>query len=90
MATSVKLDDPMKLRVQSLAQRRQRSPHWVMREAMRQYVEREEARESFREEAMAAWAEYRQTGRHPTGAEVLAALETWGTDAEAALPECHD
>jgi predicted transcriptional regulator len=90
MSTSVKLDDALKRRVQTLAQRRQRSPHWVMREAIRQYVEREEAREGFREEAVAAWEEYQRTGRHLTGAEVHAALESWGTDAEAALPECHE
>jgi predicted transcriptional regulator len=46
MATSVKLDDDLKGRVQTLARTRQRSPHRVMREAIRQYVEREEARES--------------------------------------------
>ncbi|MDR3536867.1 MAG: CopG family ribbon-helix-helix protein [Acetobacteraceae bacterium] len=89
MATSIKLDDALKGRVQTLALLRQRSPHWVMREAIRQYVEREEARESFRQEALAAWTAYRETGRHLTGAEVRAWLDSWGSEAEASLPECH-
>ena len=60
-----------------------------MREAIAQYVEREEARESFKQEAMESWAEYQQTGRHLTGEEVSAWLRTWGTEADTEPPECH-
>ena len=41
-ATSLKLDASMKERVQRLAQARLRSPHWLMCEAIREFVEREE------------------------------------------------
>ena len=51
MATSLKIDDTLKGRVQQLASQRRRSPHWIMLEAIQQYVEREEARESFKQEA---------------------------------------
>ena len=50
MATSIKIDDELKGRVQHLANLRQRSLHWIMREAIAQYVEREEARESFKQD----------------------------------------
>jgi predicted transcriptional regulator len=90
MATSLKIDDELKGRVQQLATLRDRSPHWIMREAIKQYVEHEEARESFRTEAMASWTAYRETGRHLTGAEVTAWLNDWGSDAETERPECHD
>jgi predicted transcriptional regulator len=90
MAMSVKLDDDLKTRVQVLAKTRQRSPHWVSREAIRQYVEREEARESFKQEALASWAAYQETGRHVTGSEARTWLSTWGSDAEADPPECHE
>ena len=89
MAISVKLDDDLKGRVQTLAKARQRSSHWLMREAIRQYVEREEARESFRQEALASWAAYQETGRHVTGSEARAWLNSWGDEAEADPPECH-
>ncbi len=49
MATSVKLDSALQGRVQHLATTQRRSAHWIMREAIRQYVEREEARESFKQ-----------------------------------------
>lgn len=90
MATSVKLDDDLKRRIQNLAESRQRSPHWIMREAIRNYVEREEARESFNREALASWEAYQETGRHLTGQELHDWLRTWGTDRETEIPDCHE
>ncbi|MES3040653.1 MAG: CopG family ribbon-helix-helix protein [Pseudomonadota bacterium] len=90
MATSVKIDDALKARIQKIASLQQRSTHWIMREAIAQYVGREEARESFKQDALAAWAEYQETGRHLTGAEVRTWLSSWGTEAETGLPPCHE
>ena len=90
MATSIKLDDELADRVRRLAGLRQRSPHWIMREAIREYVTREEARESFLEEALASWSAYQETGRHLTAEEMRAWLSTWGTETEADAPECHE
>lgn len=90
MATSVKIDDELKERIQHLAGLRQRSAHWIMREAIEQYVEREEAREDFKREALASWQAYQETGRHLTGQEARAWLNSWGADGEKATPECHE
>ena len=87
--TSLKLDLELKQRVQQLASARRRSAHWIMREAVEQYVSREEKREQFRQDALAAWNDYQATGLHATAEEAdawLAKLET-GEDAEA--PVCH-
>lgn len=89
MATSLKIDDALKSRVQHLAAQRRRSAHWIMLEAIEQYVEREEARERFAQEALASWSAYKETGRHLTGEEVRTWLNTWGADDETAPPECH-
>lgn len=89
MATTVKLDDETVSRVRHIADVRRRTPHWIMCEAIRQYVEREEKREAFRQDAIQAWNEYRETGLHATLEEAeawLAKLEA-GQDAEP--PECH-
>ena len=90
MTTSIKLDDDLASRIRRLAELRQRSAHWIMREAIRDYVVREEARESFRQEALASWSAFQDTGRHLTGEEVQAWLTSWGSDAEAEPPECHE
>ena len=51
-ATSVKLDDELKGRVQHLAERRRRTSHWIMREAIAQYVDREEKSEALRQDTL--------------------------------------
>jgi predicted transcriptional regulator len=51
--TSLKLDLELKARVQRLASARRRSAHWIMREAVEQYVGREEKREQVRQDAEA-------------------------------------
>jgi predicted transcriptional regulator len=89
MATSIKLDDVLKYRIQQLANLRSRSPHWIMREAITEYVNREEAKENFKQEALSAWKAYQETGRHLTGQEVRDWLITWGTDQELEIPEFH-
>jgi len=87
---SVKLEPDIKSRLQHLAEARRRKPHWLMQEAIREYVEREEKREQFRQDALKAWQEFQETGLHVTGDEVLAWLETWGTDEEKEPPACHE
>lgn len=89
-ATSVKLDDDLKNRVQQLARKQHRSAHWIMREAIRDYVEKEETREQFAQEALASWGSYKETGKHLTGQEVQEWLQAWGSDNETEIPECHE
>ena len=88
-ATSIKLDDDMKRRVRHLPEARERTSHWIMREAIAQYVEREEKREALRQDSFKAWDEYKETGQHATAEEVDQWLASWGTDNERSAPECH-
>ena len=87
--TSIKLDDTLKGRVQHLAEIRRRTPHWIMREAIMQYVEREEKSELLRQETLKAWDDAQATGLHATAEEVETWLATWGTEGELPPPECH-
>ena len=86
---AIKIDDDTRERVKRLAEARHRSSHWMMLEAIRQYVEREEKREAFRQDGMRAWNEYQATGLYVSLEEAdawLAQLEE-GKDVEP--PECH-
>jgi len=87
--TSIKLDDALKGRVQHLAEARRRSAHWIMREAIAEYVDREEKREALRRDTLAAWDEFQATGLHATAAEVDQWLASWGSDDELPAPPCH-
>lgn len=86
---SVKLDADMRTRLENLAEARQRSAHWVMREAINQYVEREEKHEAFRQATIKAWDEYQETGLHATADEVNVWLNSWGSANELPAPLCH-
>lgn len=89
MATSIRIDEDLKNRIQHIADIQNRSAHWIMREAIQDYVEREEAKEKFKQEALASWTAYKETGQHLTGEEVQEWLSRWGTDNETAIPQCH-
>ena len=86
---AIKIDEDTKARVKRLADARQRSSHWLMREAIAQYLDREEKREAFRRDTLKAWEAFRENGLHVTADEAdawMAQLEK-GNDVEP--PECH-
>src|SRR5215469_4677816 len=87
-ATNLELDAETESRLLRLAEARRRSADVLMREAIEQYVEREERREQLRYDAAAALAEYQATGLHVTDDEAdawLARLEA-GEDIEPPTP----
>ena len=87
--TTIKIDQATKERMKRLAEARRRSPHWLILEAIRQYIDREEKREEFRQSGINAWEGYQATGLHVTLEEAddwLARLED-GQDVEP--PQCH-
>lgn len=90
MATSVKIDKTLKKRLDNLANKWQRSAHWIMLDAIQQYVDKEEARQTFKDEALASWSHYQETGQHLTGEEIHDWLDTWGTKDETDNPPCHN
>jgi predicted transcriptional regulator len=85
----VKLDEEIRERLKSLGKSKQRTPHWLMREAIREYIEREEATEARNREADEAWDEYKLTGKgvaHETMSAWFDDLEA-GKDAKCPEPE---
>ncbi len=87
--TTLKLDAKTKQRLKKLGAARRRSAHWLMKEAVRQYLEREEAREQMHQDALAAWREYEETGLHVTGEEMDAWLTAVAEGQDAPPPKPH-
>lgn len=83
----VKLDDEIRDRLKTLAEARRRSAHWLMKEAISQYLEREEETERRNRGADEAWEEYLRTGRFVGHEAMNAWLDTWGTDKEGPCPD---
>ena len=87
--TSLKLDPEMKQRVQRLAAAQRRTAHWIMREAIEEYVERQEKRAQFVRDGLAAWEDFQTTGLHLTEEEVDAWLDKLAAGEDVEAPECH-
>lgn len=88
-ATSIKMPGDLRDRIQNLAEARQRTPHSIMLQALETYVTREEKREAFRQEGIAAWEEYQRTGLHLTNDEVKAWLSELAAGNDVEPPKCH-
>ncbi|MEZ4458141.1 MAG: ribbon-helix-helix protein, CopG family [bacterium] len=88
-STSLKLREDLTERIQTLAENRRRSAHWIMCEAIEQYVEREERREQLKRDAENAWEEYKLSGQHATFEEADAWLQKLVDGEPAEIPDCH-
>lgn len=82
---SITLDAALRERLQA----RRRKPQLLTQEAIQQYLEREEKREAFLQDARKAWEEYQATGLHVTLEEVDAWLAKLEAGEEADPPVCH-
>lgn len=87
--TSIKLDERLKGLVQHLAEARECTSHWIMREAIAQYFEHKEKREAFKQDAFRASEEYQRTRLHLTVEEADAWLAKLEAGEYAELPKCH-
>ena len=85
----VKLDDADQARIASLATVKKRTPYYLMKEAILEYVKREEARQKFIAAAESSFEHYKETGLHIS----LDEFSAWVDDVQqcpgARLPECH-
>ncbi|MDD2500845.1 MAG: ribbon-helix-helix protein, CopG family [Geobacter sp.] len=85
----VKLSSEQRERLNNISRLKKRSAHWLMKEAIQQYIERAESDELFRQETLAGWEEYQRDGLHVTQAEMENWLSSWGTEDETECPACH-
>jgi predicted transcriptional regulator len=83
--TSVRVPDDMLSRLESTAVRLRRSKGWIINDALREYLEREERRIQRLEETRQALDEV-DAGDLVEGDEVLAWLDRWGARDERQAP----
>lgn len=86
----VKLDEETRTRLKTLGQSRDRTPHWLMKKAITEFLDREEELERRNREADKAWDEYDRTGQYVSHETMEAWLETWGSDKEGPCPELEN
>ena len=87
--TGIKLDAGLHQRLKALGTLKARSPHWLMKAAIEEYVQREERYEQEKREDLERWERYQLTGRAVSQTQVGAWLNTWGDEAtDEAAPPC--
>lgn len=83
----VKLDEETRARLKNLGAAKHRSTHWIMREAIRVYLDQEEEMERRNREADEAWEDYKQSRLGVNNDAMTAWFESWGTEKETQCPE---
>ena len=83
--TSFRLDDDLEEQLQAIATTLRRSKGWIINDALRLYLAREEQKQQMLKETEEAIADL-EAGRVVSGREVAKWLSTWGTDEESAAP----
>ena len=88
-SVTIKLDDVDRERIASLASVKKRTPHYLMKEAILDYVKREEARQNFIIAAEASFEHYKETGLHISLDEFSTWVDQVQQDPRAPPPACH-
>lgn len=83
--TSVRMPDDLLQRLDATATRLRRSKGWIINDAVREYLEREDLRFRRNEETREALAEL-DAGQVVDGDEVLAWIDSWGSEKELEPP----
>ena len=83
--TSVRMPDDLLQRLDATATRLRRSKGWIINDAVREYLEREDLRQRRDEETREAMAEL-DAGQVVDGDEVLAWIDSWGSENEREPP----
>ncbi len=84
--TGVKLDEALHTRLKALSMAKERTPHWLMKTAIEEYVIREETYEREKAEDLERWQRYKMTGQAVSNEDVDVWLATWGTESETPWP----
>ena len=80
--TSVRMPDELLQRLDSTATRLRRSKGWIINDAVREYLEREDLRQRRDEETREALTDL-DAGQVVDGDQVLAWIDSWGSEERA-------
>jgi predicted transcriptional regulator len=86
---SIKLDPSKKEQLEWIAEKKERSVHFLLCHAVSEYIENETKRLKFYEEALQASNHYKETGLHVTHEEMMVWADSLGTNNELPPPVCH-
>lgn len=80
--TGVKLDPELKGRLERLSELKDRSTHWLMKQAIERYIIIEEHAEALKKETLRRWEEEAELNDTVSNSEVMSWLDTWGEEKD--------
>lgn len=83
--TSVRMPDELMDRLEKTAEKMQRSKGWIIKDAVKEYLAREELKQRRNLETREAWEDYK-AGRVVDGDDAMAWLDSWGAEDEKEPP----
>jgi predicted transcriptional regulator len=86
---SIKLEVSDRDRIRALAAYKNRTPHFIMKEAVQNYLEQEEAQQRFVAAAAASRSHYKKTGLHITHEEFSSWVDQLQNNSKEPAPVCH-
>jgi predicted transcriptional regulator len=87
---SIRLSEDLQSRMEAFANRHQRTPNFVITEALKDYLETKEQEEVIVAAAKEAWAEFQATGRGVEWDEMREWIASWGSPSEKSVPQCRE
>ncbi len=83
--TSVRMSDELLARLERTAEQLRRSKGWIIKDAVEEYLAREELKQRRNQATLESWEDY-QAGRTIDGDQVMEWIESWGTEDEKEPP----
>jgi len=84
--TSVRMSDQLMEKLESIAEKLDRSKGWIIKDAVNQYVERMDRKEKMLLETRQALSDI-ESGKVVDGDEVMTWVESWDSDNEKSAPQ---
>ncbi len=86
---SIRINEDLRSRLEAFASRHQRTPNFIINEALQSYLEMKEREEAVVEAAREAWAEFQATGQGVDWGDVREWIASWGDSSESPVPKCR-
>jgi predicted transcriptional regulator len=74
--TGIKIDEETKARLKRLGKLKDRTPHWLMKQAIMEFLDREESYEKEKHEDQERWRHFVETGRYVSNDNMATKFET--------------
>lgn len=82
----VRLSEQLEIRLTALSEKTHRSKSYIAKEALKRYLGEQENKEHEKQQTLARWEHYQETGETVNNGVMMEWLDSWGTEQEKPCP----